>query len=140
MCEFRILDANLNRAREGLRVVEDFVRFYRNLAPIQTQLKTFRQQLGEIEDCYRQQLLTARDAETDVGRDKDKSERFDINAMVWANMKRTQEALRSIEEILKVLGDKRAEQVKQMRYDVYTMEKEIFMELKNDTVGSSKAE
>ena len=125
MIEFQILDANLNRAREGLRVVEDYVRFALKNEAMQTKLKEFRALLGSIEHRYEQRLIESRDSEQDIGRDKDYPQRPDMRSVVVANIKRAQEAARVIEELLKVLNDSDFARVKDMRYELYTFEKII---------------
>ena len=58
----RLIDANLDRAREGLRVIEDWCRFGLDRQDLVVPLKDWRQQLGELHaDCYRQARSTATD-------------------------------------------------------------------------------
>ena len=65
----RIIDANLNRAAEGLRVIEDIARLYLNNGTISAQLKNMRHQLVYTSSELQQQLVWARDAASDVGKD-----------------------------------------------------------------------
>ncbi len=93
----RLLDANLNRAREGLRVLEDISRFVLNDRPLTRELRQLRLQLvvgtpGEVG------LLSARDVEGDVGAGRPGGEREGLSSLVLANAKRAQEALRVLEE------------------------------------------
>lgn len=93
----RLLDANLNRAREGLRVLEDISRFVLNDVPLTRELRQLRLQLavgttGEVG------LLSARDVEGDVGAGRPGGEREGLPSLVLANAKRAQEALRVLEE------------------------------------------
>ena len=44
----RLLDANLDRAREGLRVVEDWCRFGLDSPDLVARLKDLRQRLGVL--------------------------------------------------------------------------------------------
>jgi len=93
----RLLDANLNRAREGLRVLEDISRFVLNDRPLTAELRQLRLQLvvgtpGEVG------LLSARDVEGDVGAGRPGGERVGLPSLVLANAKRAQEALRVLEE------------------------------------------
>ena len=104
---FRILDANLNRAREALRVLEDLARFHRNDSPGAAALKSARHELDGAARPLSRWLLDARDAAGDVGRDGDVPvrEARSLAAVAEANFKRVQEALRSIEELSKGRAD-----------------------------------
>ena len=115
----RLIDAAANRAREGLRVVEDFVRFVWNDRHLMFELKRLRHELAAaLSVLPGDQLLAARDTQGDVGTaisTESERERPDVASVVTANFKRLQEALRSIEEFGKVLDATLAEQVEQLR-------------------------
>ena len=85
----RLLDANLNRLREGIRVVEDIYRYIFNNKKIATQLKTLRHK-SRIELYH--QLLDSRDIQNDVLKTSTSSEqnREDLNSILIANFKRAQ--------------------------------------------------
>jgi thiamine-phosphate pyrophosphorylase len=130
----RLIDAAANRAREGLRVVEDFVRFVWNDRNLTFQLKQLRHDLaGALSLLPGEQLLASRDTPRDVGTaisTEAERERADMASVVTANFKRLQEALRSIEEFGKVLGGEPgeralAQQVEQLRYRSYTLERAV---------------
>ena len=138
---YRILDASANRAREGLRVVEDFVRFTLDDAHLTGRLKSLRHELTGLLDVFgTTALLTCRDTTQDVGTGIStpaEAERPSAAAAVQANFKRVQEALRTLEEFAKVLRssqDERplndaqsAERFGAMRYDLYTLEKAVLL-------------
>ena len=63
----RIVDANLNRVSEGLRVLEDIARLALNDPPLSQSLKNVRHRLVETSQSFQQQLIQARDAKYDVG-------------------------------------------------------------------------
>ena len=91
----RLVDANINRLREGLRVSEDICRFVLNDAALSRQFKALRHQAKQAGDMIAPcpQLLKARDAQSDVGAtiaNKDENQREDIQRILAANMKRTQ--------------------------------------------------
>ncbi|MBX3353988.1 MAG: thiamine phosphate synthase [Phycisphaeraceae bacterium] len=105
----RILDANLNRAREALRVLEDIARFALDDRELSGELKSMRHALRDaaallgIDDL---ELIAARDAVHDVGKDiktQAEGERESLRSVASAAGKRLTEALRSIEEIAKAL-------------------------------------
>ena len=122
----RIIDVNLNRAREGLRVVEEYTRFVLDDAPLSARLKQARHRLRELAAYFPQGWLhSARDTEHDVGTSlssPSEIERQDIAAVVSANIKRCQEALRSIEEYAKIESEPAAKLAKGLRYELYTVE------------------
>lgn len=123
----RIIDANLNRAREGLRVVEEYVRFVLDDASLSERLKKLRHQIRQIADCFPTDWLrSSRDTENDVGTSLTSAseiERRDIAAVVSANIKRCQESLRSIEEYAKIESETASKIAKSLRYEVYTIER-----------------
>src|SRR5450631_1134900 len=65
---WRLLDANANRAREGLRIVEDTARFVLDDAAAAKAFRGFRHQLDELVRTHYKELLKARKVETDSGR------------------------------------------------------------------------
>ena len=125
---YRLLDANFNRAREGLRVVEETARFILNNSGLTNRLKNLRHELSRLQEempgGYKDQLKS-RQAYTDVGADfpsEAKDTRRDYLHLVIANFKRIQEALRVIEEYIKLSGP--AAKIKKMRFAVYSLEQE----------------
>jgi thiamine-phosphate pyrophosphorylase len=129
--EFRILDANLNRAREGLRVTEEYLRFVRQDPRGTWVLKRWRHQLREMADRLGpENLLSARAAETDVGKDlgsPSQAAKQTPAAITAAGLKRLQEALRVIEEYSAVLDLAVSETAGRMRFECYQFEKELFL-------------
>ena len=127
---FRILDANANRAREGLRVVEDYCRFVLDDEELSAELKRMRhdvtQQVSAIGTTSA--LLQARDSESDVGANEPEPAQRDQAQpaqVVLANIKRAEEALRCLEEYSKALDTACAESFKRIRFELYTLEKKV---------------
>lgn len=123
----RIIDANLNRLNEGLRLLEDVARFLLNDATLSTRLKSLRHELSESVSPMRKALLSARDASGDVAAFAEEDmERSDIPAIVAANARRVTESLRVLEELAK-LPDSRLDpnRFKRARFAVYTIEREL---------------
>ncbi|MFC1595745.1 thiamine-phosphate pyrophosphorylase [Candidatus Margulisiibacteriota bacterium] len=136
----RIIDANLNRAKEGLRVVEEVARFILNDEQLSKNLKTVRQSLRQLSAnlADRKETILARDSENDVGANTALSNRKSTEDIVKANMSRVQEALRVLEEFS---DDGMPFQA--LRYEAYTLEKRVLekrRKAKNDktTGGKSK--
>lgn len=123
----RILDASANRAREGLRVVEDYVRFALDDPGLTRRLKEVRHRLASALLGFDSDLLIdARDTPGDVGTHimtPSETVRENPRAVLSANFKRTAEALRSLEEYAKLIDVWLAGRFEVLRYDVYTLEK-----------------
>jgi thiamine-phosphate pyrophosphorylase len=123
----RIVDAAANRASEGLRVVEDYVRFGLDDAFLTAQLKTLRHEIaGIINQIPNAQRLAARETTADVGTQittPTEQSRCDWSAILTANWKRLQEALRTMEESCKLISSELGQRCEQLRYCSYTLEK-----------------
>src|SRR4030067_3173286 len=104
---WRIIDANLNRIGEGLRVLEELARLLLNDVILTQQLKNMRHELVQVDASLQPQLLQARDSESDVGTNLEvpgeKNDR-EVSAILVAHARRGQEWLRVMEEIAKTRG------------------------------------
>lgn len=119
---YRILDANLDRAREGLRIIEEWCRFGLNQTQLTEECKQLRQELAH---WHSNDLRAARDTPNDRGTDlthPQEAERSSVAQVLQVNFSRTQEALRVLEEYGKLYSGDMAAACKQMRYRVYTLE------------------
>jgi thiamine-phosphate pyrophosphorylase len=127
----RILDAAANRAREGLRVVEDYVRFTLDDAHLSSLAKHCRHDLtAALAPLGLQGLLAGRDTPHDVGtsvRTRAETQRASPRDVLKANLKRSQEAARTLEEFGKVISAGLGEAIGQLRYRLYTLEKAILL-------------
>ena len=131
----RIIDANLNRIGEGLRLLEDMARLLLNDATLTQQLKTMRHEILRGDWSFHQQLLNARDSESDVGitievPGDDKQRGLAITVM--ANARRVQESLRILEEVAKIpdaTPKLDSEKFKQARFNLYTIEQNLLSKL-----------
>ena len=125
----RIVDANLNRAREALRVLDDFARFVRNDALLTEALKSLRHRLADLAaHLPLPSLLAARDTQRDVGTSISTGGELSRDTpghVAAVNCKRLQESLRSIEEFGKLLGPHVAREVEAIRYESYTLERAL---------------
>jgi thiamine-phosphate pyrophosphorylase len=126
----RLLDANANRAREGLRVVEDYARFVLNDEKLSGRVKQIRHDLTAVLRSYLGEAILHRDTPGDVGVDNKtdaEMRRADVADVVTAAGKRVGEALRAIEEYAKTIGppplDARA--VEGIRYRFYDAEQVV---------------
>ena len=120
----RLLDANLDRAREGLRVLEDWARFGLDRPDLVARTKDMRQRLGRLhEEPYK----FARHAATDQGAGMThpaQAERREPQQVVAANAARVQEALRVLEEFARAIDPALASTAAAIRYDLYDLEVE----------------
>ena len=123
---FRVIDANLNRLKEGIRVVEDIIRYRDNNKELSSKLKLLRHR-AKIKETT--ELLLHRDSINDVLRSTIKSEliRNDIKGVILANFKRAEESSRVLEELFKLYNTEYSENFKQIRYELYSLEKEIVL-------------
>lgn len=123
----RILDAAANRVREGVRVLEDAIRFARDHGHLTGLLKTWRHDLrAALSDIDDDRLLSSRDTAGDVGTGLNtaaEQHRRSLDDVVRANCKRVQEGLRSLEEFGKILSPIFGQRISQLRYRFYTLEK-----------------
>lgn len=127
----RVLDANLNRAREALRVLEDHERFVRDAGGAAARLKALRHELAEV--CRRgglgAELVGSRESGADVGKETraaDQARAYaDLGGLVTANCKRLEEALRSLEEFGRVRAAALGAAFGRLRFRAYEIEKEL---------------
>ena len=125
---YRILDANFNRAKEGLRVCEDLCRYIWNQKTFTRAFKDLRHQLTEVMiGIDIQKTLEARHIQGDVGRATSVSEskRKNINAIFSANCQRVKESLRVLEEVSKLIDAGISIKLKVLRYKVYALEQKV---------------
>jgi len=123
----RIIDANLNRCREGLRVVEDSLRFVLNDEVLYKKVRRTRHDTDKILRDKYGTLISERDTYRDYGRKMPETSKKNLSAILIANFKRAQEALRVLEEYSKSFKPEAAPQFKKQRYAAYNLEKAVFL-------------
>ena len=124
----RIIDANFNRAKEGLRVCEDVCRFILDDRAITRQFKTLRHRLStRICSLSFGRLIECRNIDGDVGKSSTAVElkRTNVSDIFYANAQRSKESLRVLEEFAKLLNRPLAEDLKKIRYQIYAIEKTV---------------
>jgi thiamine-phosphate pyrophosphorylase len=136
----RIIDANINRTGEGLRVIEEFARLSLDNTSLTQQLKDLRHKILHNSLELQKQLLNARDAAADVGSEMNvtgESSSKGASEIIIANCRRVQESLRVLEELAKTPGTGLdPEAFRQGRFSLYSLEKELlgYYTRKNITV------
>ncbi|MDA7979730.1 MAG: thiamine phosphate synthase [Pirellulales bacterium] len=125
MAVFRVLDAAINRALEGLRVLEDSARFLLNDANLTLALKDLRHGVSGLAARLPQDaLIAARDVPGDVGTPLStlaERSRHTTEDLLAANFHRVQESLRSLEEFGKLVDTEASVSFKHLRYECYTL-------------------
>ncbi|MFO7628017.1 MAG: thiamine phosphate synthase [Prochlorococcaceae cyanobacterium] len=121
----RLIDANLDRAREGLRVLEDWCRFALERADLVARLKDMRQRLGALHaERYKRARHAATDPAAGMGHPA-QAERRLPQQVVAANAARVQEALRVLEEFGRDGNPPLAAAAASLRYALYDLELEL---------------
>ena len=132
----RVIDANANRAREGLRVVEEISRLVLNNSQLTSQWKATRHRistlLGKL-PVNNSALMNERKSESDVGRDtysKEEEKRSDYRELAIINARRAEEGLRVLEEFSKLIAPEIGRQFKKVRFKIYSLEKKTLAQLR----------
>lgn len=120
---YRVIDANLNRLKEGLRVVEDIRRYVFDDTILAPKIKNLRHK-AKIDSS---EFIKFRDSQNDILKPSVKTEleRINLQDIQIANLKRAQESARVLEECFKLLDAEISEKFKSIRYELYAIEKEI---------------
>jgi len=125
----RAVDANANRAREALRVLDDYVRFVLDDATLTEEVKGLRHEFAALIGQLPPSLLDeSRDTLRDIGTgiaSPGEMVRHSPADVARVNFKRLQEALRSLEEFGKVLAPQLVAGLEAIRYRAYTVERAV---------------
>lgn len=124
----RLIDANFNRAKEGLRVCEDICRFIYDQKNFTRSFKNCRHDLTKnVAGLSLADIIQSRDIARDVGRGSTPSEfkRSTVDDVFNANMQRVKESIRVLEECAKLRNKRSAQELKTLRYKIYALEKKI---------------
>ena len=139
---FRILDANLHRATEGLRVLMDLSRFACDDKDCSEKLKSVRHDVfkvfQDLPDFY-SKAAQARDATGDVGRfiqNGAMAPRENLEDLYRANLHRSQESLRTLEETLKLLSPEASRQIENLRFRLYAIDKDLLAKIQQTNARS----
>ncbi|MDP3791950.1 MAG: thiamine-phosphate pyrophosphorylase [Candidatus Omnitrophota bacterium] len=126
---YRIIDANFNRSREGLRVCEEVARFVWNCPTLTKDLKMARHSISSIlkdAPATVKILSASRDSANDVGRcgvSKSEMNRITYADIFSANIQRVKESLRVLEEFFKLVDKKGSAKFTNLRFKIYEIEK-----------------
>lgn len=129
----RIIDANLNRLKEGLRVCEEITRFILNSSSLTREFKRIRHRTEDLSGRSTDKviLLRERQALKDVGRHIYIKElkRNNWQDIFFANIQRAKESARVLEEFSKLKDIVVALSFKKIRYDLYELEKKALRKI-----------
>jgi len=124
---YRIIDANINRAKEGLRVCEEITRFILNSYNLTSEFKKTRHRTDAVLKYLPRntELFKERKSLADVGRKIyfNELKRGNCQDIFFANMQRVKESIRVLEEFTKLINKNTAVKFKRLRYDIYELEK-----------------
>jgi thiamine-phosphate pyrophosphorylase len=128
---YRIIDANFNRAREAIRIIEDYCRFALNSESLSERAKQLRHELSAaINKLDAGKLISSRDTLGDVGAGKTvdtQLTRSRLNDCFTAGCKRLTEALRTLAEMSQTQNSLVAEAIERLRFAAYALEKDIVL-------------
>lgn len=132
----RVIDANLNRSAEAARILEEIARFLLDDKDLAEKLKNIRHKVNSAQDEDYTQYLKSRDTENDVGIDiKNSAERTNVENIFKANIKRLQQALRTLAEY-SVENAANVSLFEKLRYNSYTIEKIMWEKLNEKGLNS----
>ena len=129
----RIVDANCNRVREAIRVIEDVLRFHVESSDLSASLKDERHEVcAACDTVLKEKLegLRARDVSGDPGRDsmtESEAARADYKEILISNFRRAEEGLRVLEEVSKLADPALSLRFKRSRFRVYELEKSCLL-------------
>ncbi|MDO8525339.1 MAG: thiamine-phosphate pyrophosphorylase [Candidatus Omnitrophota bacterium] len=134
---YRIIDANLNRSREGLRVCEDIARFALDSKILTDELKIVRHRISDIAKSSALEfkgLADARNSEGDIlrrSRFESEMKRRGLSDIFAANIERVKESLRVLEEVFKLIDVKNSSKFCYLRFRVYAIEEKAISSLRS---------
>jgi thiamine-phosphate pyrophosphorylase len=133
----RVVDANFNRSKEALRVIEDIFRFVLENDKLRKKARVLRHSLDRItaNKIFKDAVLS-RDSESDLGKKTDVLEfnRKTVSDIIYANLQRAKESVRVLEEFLKIISPQQVKLLKKIRYDIYSLEKSFTLLRKGKNV------
>ncbi|HPP66371.1 MAG TPA: hypothetical protein PKX05_00470, partial [bacterium] len=122
----RIIDANFNRVREGLRVIEDILRFSSSGNNFQAQLREIRHLFTFSYIKYFGSIpITKRNILEDIGKNNPPYRAKTSKEIVLRNFLRIEEGIRSIEECSAVVCPQSTHIWQELRFKIYAIEKRV---------------
>jgi thiamine-phosphate pyrophosphorylase len=120
-----MMDVNFNRAREALRILEDFARFELGDRKTFTLFRKMRHRIASLGKNFFKEMVDKRNAELDIGIETPLYPIKNKEDLLVTNFKRLQEALRALEEYFRITKENTSIRLKKLRFQAYVLEKEI---------------
>ena len=124
----RIMDANANRALEGIRVCEEIARFHLEDRGAFAQLRSLRHAIaGAVSrlSLAPRELVAARASRRDVGRRASASRVASLERLLIINFQRAKESLRTLEECSRVVAPRQTASFARVRFRIYEVERRV---------------
>ena len=128
----RLVDANANRAMEGLRVCEEVVRFHYETPGLYRRARALRHAVARAVrrlPATPVDLVRARSSRSDVGRRAPASRVDSLERLLLINLQRAKESLRTLEESSRILAPRQTAAFQHLRFTVYDLERDILLKL-----------
>ncbi len=130
----RVIDVNLNRSREALRVCEDITRFVLEDKALTVSIKNIRHKISSAaNELFDQKIISikSRNTKTDFGKEYvfDKVNKTGFKSVFYNNAHRAQESIRALEEFSKMGSSNLYKDFKALRFKVYNIEKKAIKKL-----------
>jgi thiamine-phosphate pyrophosphorylase len=126
----RIVDANANRALEGVRVCEDIVRFHFGSSSGFRRLRALRHGIAQAVrrlPVPPAELVRARDTGRDPGQRAPASRVDSLERILLINLQRVKESLRSLEECTRLLAPRHTAGFQHLRFRTYDVERQLLL-------------
>ena len=121
-----IVDANINRVAEGMRVVEDWARFYLRDEDMTGRLREMRHGLWKAVVSSYPDIIKGRDTGEDILAGAGESSRDKASDIPKASFNRVKEGLRVLEEMSKLISAEAGSVFKNMRFNIYDIERDFY--------------
>lgn len=124
----RLVDANANRALEGLRVCEDVVRFHLESPKAFQRLRALRHDVARAVTqlpVKPAELVGSRNSGHDLGKRAAAARTASLEQMLLINLQRTKESLRTLEECSRLIAPSRTPDFQRLRFRAYTVERDL---------------
>jgi len=121
-----IVDANINRVSEGMRVVEDWARFYMRHEGMTDRMRQMRHGLWKAVASSYPEIIKGRDTGEDILAESGESGRDNASDIPRASFNRVKEGLRVLEEMSKLISAESGSVFKRMRFNIYEIERDFY--------------
>ena len=124
----RIIDVNLNRLDESLKLIEDITRFHLEKKELLSQIRTIRNDFLSLKRSLPlSDIIGARQSHQDPGRKRkfDSARKKNNTGLLLSSLSRAKESSRTIEETLKTIKPRLSDRAKRIRFQIYDLEKDI---------------